>query len=232
MRCRKARSYLSAYCNGEIDGRRKQAVREHLLTCANCRREEAIYRDMAGAARELPGIRLSDDFNAALLNRIAKERFAETRTRAYLPRSAPSFFWRRLAPALAMACVALFAIVATLPTSQEDVRPAVIASEGRTLDDSYLTAQPVTNPNLTVNLREDWSLSHQLAQAERIDRISRTLAPVGGFGSWDESHELARLTSGVARPMPYVADYYRMRPVVKIYSSPRSTSEKEGLHAY
>ncbi|MCK4302424.1 MAG: zf-HC2 domain-containing protein [candidate division Zixibacteria bacterium] len=232
MRCRKARSYLSAYCNGELDGHRKQAVREHLLTCASCRREEAIYRDMAGAAREIPGIRLSDDFNVAVLNRIGKERFAETHTRAYLPSSAPSFFWRRLAPALAMACLAVFAIVATLPTLQEDTRPAVIVSEGRTLDDSYLTVQPVTNPNLTVSLREDWSLSDQLARAERIGRISRTLAPVGRFGSWEESHELARLTSSSARPMPYVADYYLLRPVVRIYSSPRSVSENEGVHAY
>ena len=43
MRCRRTRSFLSAYSNDELTGRQKRAVAEHLAECAECRREEAVY---------------------------------------------------------------------------------------------------------------------------------------------------------------------------------------------
>ena len=102
MRCRKVRSFLSAYCNDELTGRKRLAVREHLSTCCDCRREEAFYGSMKTAAGELPGLSVSADFNPQLLNRIARERFAETRTRAFLPRRAPIVSWSRAVPILAI----------------------------------------------------------------------------------------------------------------------------------
>ena len=80
MRCRKARSYLSAYCNDELTDRTRLAVSDHLSTCSTCRKEEAIYRSMISSGAEIEGLKVDDDFNTRLLNRSAQERFAQTRT--------------------------------------------------------------------------------------------------------------------------------------------------------
>jgi len=114
MRCRKVRSFLSAYCSGELDRRHNRAVSEHLLTCAACRREEAVYRQMVEAVAEVPQMGITEDFNSRLLNRIAQERFAETRTKAYMPKPAPLFLWRRVAPVLATFCLAVFVVFSGL----------------------------------------------------------------------------------------------------------------------
>ncbi|MEA3296650.1 MAG: zf-HC2 domain-containing protein [candidate division Zixibacteria bacterium] len=231
MRCRKVRSCLSAYCRGELTGRKELAISDHLLTCAGCRREEAIFRNLVRTVGEIPAISVSDDFNARLLNRIARERFAGMRTKAYLPKNAPVFLWRRVVPVAATACLAVLAVIATLSLPYNSGTPG-IAQSAHKLDDSYLTVQPDSNPNMTVNLRKDWSLSTQLARAERINRISHTITPAGGFGSWGNNHQLIRMVSLSSRPLPYVANYFRVRPVVRIYISPGSARGEEGLHAY
>ena len=107
MRCRKVRSYLSAYCNDELSGRKRLTIREHLATCSGCRSEEEIYVSMSEAGGRLEEFAVSDDFNLKLLNRIGRERFAETRTEAHLPKRAPLISWRQVVPVLsAVALVA------------------------------------------------------------------------------------------------------------------------------
>lgn len=231
MRCRKVRSYLSAYCRDELNGRRELAISDHLLTCAGCRREEAIFRDLVSAVGEIPAIPVSNDFNAKLLNRIAQERFTQTRTKAYQPKKAPVFVWRRVVPIAVTACLTVFAVIATLSLSYDGGIPGS-AQRNHGLDDSYLTVQPDSNPNMTVNLRKDWSLSSQLARAERISHISHTVTPAGGFGSFDDSHQLARMVLSSSKPSPYVANYFRVRPVVRIYVQPSSTTREGDSHAY
>ena len=46
MRCRKVRSFLSAYCSDELNVRRKLAVSEHLSACSSCRQQDALIRSM------------------------------------------------------------------------------------------------------------------------------------------------------------------------------------------
>lgn len=100
MHCRKVRSLLSAACSDELDSRQQAVVKDHLVSCPSCRKEASYYSSLRLAARELPKRTPSEDFNTRLLNRIAQERFQETRTRAYLPRRAPRLTWRTLAPVL------------------------------------------------------------------------------------------------------------------------------------
>ena len=111
MRCQKVRSYLSAYCNDELAGRKKLAVDEHLSTCALCRKEESLYNAMFAAKSEIGSLEVSNDFNNNLLNRIANERFAETRTKAYHPQRPPLMVWSKVVPAVVSAFVVVFALV-------------------------------------------------------------------------------------------------------------------------
>lgn len=229
MRCRKVRSFLSAYCRDELTGRRQAAVSEHLLDCESCRAEEEVYRQMYAATAELPDEPISEAFNARLLDRIAQERFAETRTRAYLPKSAPLFSWRKAVPVVVSACLAIFAVVSMMPSTDQSGSPTFA---GNSADDSYLTAQPVNNPNMPVRMHKDWSLDRQLAQAQRASRISDNLMPAGSFGrSYATPVSVEAPLTG--RPVPYLKSNLQMRPVVRTYVSPANTTvNQEGDKPY
>ena len=223
MRCRKVRSLLSAYSNEELIGQQQVAVREHLSTCAACRKEAAVYASIRQASGELPGIALSDDFNTGLLNRIAQERFSETRTKAYFPRRAPLVSWRLMAPVLVSAALVVFVVISMLGPAQTE-RGVTLTDASAQLDDLYLTVQPMNNPNMADNLQKNWSLGRQLAKAERLIRISGSLTDRGGFGD-------LRLASGTGQA-PYGVDYFRAQPVFRVYEASGSTSAGEGNAAY
>ena len=232
MRCRKARSYLSAYCREELDSRRQLAVSDHLMGCESCRCEEAVYRQMNEAVSEIPEMAVSDDFNARLLNRIAEERFAETRTKAYMPKRAPLMIWRQVVPVAVASCLALIAMISMMP-SGEAPAPGQMMAHQSGLDDSYLTAQPGQNPNVTVNLRQDWSLDQAMARTQRFNRISDAIVPVSSSsqpvlnGAWNP----LRVAPG--EPIPYMTDPFRMRSVVRIYVAPnKMTTSQEGDKSY
>ena len=234
MRCRKVRSFLSAYCHDELNSRRKLAMSEHLLTCSACRREEETYRQMSESVTEIPSVGVSDDFNARLLNRIAQERFAETRTKAYMPKAAPLFAWKRLAPVVVTACLAVFAVVSLMP-GDEASSPMLAAdhvnpSGSAALDDAYLTVQPTANPHMTINMEKNWSLDRQFARAERIRKISNSIIPAGSFGS--QGAQLTSSNSLTGQPIPYLLNQYRMRPVLRTYVRPQSVSQQEGNKPY
>lgn len=192
MRCRKARSLLSAACSEELDVRQHAAVREHVASCPSCKREHAIYASIQEAAQELPTEPIADDFNNRLLNRIAEERFAETRTKAFMPKRAPRFQWKSLVPVTVVA--GLLAVV-TLNVyrpgrlGQPDQQMSSLLPTAGTptaetpihMDDRYLTAQPSGNPNVTVAMEESWTLNHKMAQTERLDQISRRLTSHRAF---------------------------------------------------
>jgi hypothetical protein len=231
MRCRKTRSYLSAYCNDELGGRRKLAVSEHLSTCQECRREEELYRSMFGAAGEIPELKVSEDFNNKVLNRIAHERFAETRTRAYLPKSPPVFAWTKVVPALAAACLVVVVTMMTFGPQDDPGSPGFADGSAR-VDDSYLTVQPVHNPNMAAKLNKNWSFDGQMAQAERINRISSSLSGNGTFGAYGSTTGLTRVSSASAEPVPFVKNYYRIRPVIRVYIQAGSSSSGEVNKGY
>jgi len=225
MRCQRVRSCLSAYCKDELIGREVLAVREHISACASCRTEEASLRAMLASARELPKASLSADFNAKLLSRIAQERFAETRTNAYLPRRAPRLTWRTVAPVLSSALV--LAIVAVVVFRAPDEAIIDLSDSSAQLDDSYRTVQPVNNPNLSNYLKKDWSLSGQIAQAERLSRISGMLTGSAGF-----SNVYDRNPHGWSGQNGHVIELFMARPVIRIYQPANSTQVTEARAIY
>ena len=209
MRCRKVRSYLSAYSNNELTGRRLLVVREHLSTCAECRKEEAIYKSMRRAGKVLPDVPVSGDFNAWLLDRIAQERFTETRTRAYLPRTAPVVQWWKVVPAVTAAVLLVFfGFNSLLPVL--DRNPQQMAAGDESLDNSYLTVQPTDNPNLEVDLNK------LLAKVERSDRIYQEMARRDGFGALQPLETWVNVSA--SSQAPFVNDYYRIKPVIRVYN--------------
>ena len=208
MRCLKARSYLSAYSNNGLTGRRLIAVREHLSTCAACRKEEAVYRSLRRVGKDLPEASVSDDFNARLLNRIAEERFAETRTRAYLPRTAPVVQWWKVVPSVVSVLIlCLLAYNTFRPTV--DNRQMTIAEVDESLDNTYLVVQPVDNPNMEVDLNK------LLAKVERSDRITASLTRSDGFNAPQPYDTWVNVNA--SNQVPYVNNYYRIKPIIRVY---------------
>lgn len=231
MRCRKVRSFLSAYCRDEVEGRQRRQVSDHLSACRSCRTEETFYRNLSGASTEISSLKVSTDFNHKLLQRVAQERFAETRTKAYLAKEAPLFLWRKVVPIAATACVAVLAFVATMTPVLDGDSPKYAYTNTES-GEAYMTAQPTANPNMAVRLKDDWTLENQLAQAERIGHIRNSVIPASAFTQPGYAGGLTQRVSSGSRPAPFVANYFRIRPVVRIYVIPRPATDKEGSHAY
>lgn len=227
MRCLKVRSCLQAYFKGELTGREVLAVREHLATCASCRHEEVALRALSTSARELPTATLPAEFNTRLLNRIAQERFAETRSKAYFPKPAPSLVWRRAVPVLASALV--IAVVAVGMFAPKEQTAVSFSTGTAQLDNSYLTVQPNQNPNMSERLSQGWSLKAHLAQHERMNRLSGMLTNQSGFTTvysranfdWSSSYEEQRGD-----------DMLRLRPVYRVYQPANSTMVTEERAIY
>ncbi len=231
MRCRKVRSLLAAYYNGELTGRRQLLIREHLASCSECRREAAVYASIREAGKALPQMKVSEDFNTLLLNRVANERFNETRTKAYLPRRAPVLSWRLVAPAVTTAVLAVLVMVNLVTPPHQDMTMAV-ADVARTTDDSYRVVQPQDNPNMTVNLRKDWSLQQQLAKAERISRIYDFLTDRSGFSDMHLTSTLSHSQTVPRSVAPYGRGFFKVQPVYRVYQASGSSSTGEGNGIY
>ena len=85
---------------------------------------------------------------------------------------------------------------------------------------------------MTVPLARDWSLSRQLARAERAGRISNAIIPASSFGGLDYHSQLRSGLALTGQPIPYLGSGYRMRPVVRVYVAPQTSSQKEGVQPY
>ena len=176
MRCRKVRSFLSAYCREETSPGLSAKIKEHLNECSSCRREEAAYTSMKRLITELPRHAVADKFTARLFQKIGQAGFAEKKTKAYLPKRIPRFGMARLA-AVASVAVIILAMGIGLHLGDNFLSPdgsQVIGPTVRTAnsaDDRYLTVQPVDNPLLN----EHKSVSKMVAQYSRWREFSEGL---------------------------------------------------------
>lgn len=222
MRCRRVRSYLSAFCSDELQGRKKLAVSEHLENCPECRRVRADYAALNESRRLIAQMKVSDNFNNALLNRIGQERFAETRTKAYMPKKAPVVRWTAVIPVVAAVCL-VFAITMSglLPHNGNTLQEMANYTNGNDIYDAYLTVQPDNNPNLTHPMNKDWSLTTQLAKANRIDQMSQKIIDQIGVNT-GQSQSLTNVSSKSNTPVPYGHTYNKVRPVIRIYQTSES----------
>jgi hypothetical protein len=230
MHCQKVRSYLSAYCNDELTGSALSGVSDHLSICVGCRTEEQHFRDLLKGGRELDTYRVSEGFNNRLLDRIAHERFAETRTKAYFPKAAPTLLIRRLVPILVVAGLAVAVVIANF-SPNKNLQADVFAVSNVQLDDAYLTAQPVNNPNLSGMLHKGWTLGDQMARQDRINRISRQLTFDFPFNYYNQGNAVS-VSARTLSPTPFVDGFYRIQPVIRVFESANPNTSKEQEETY
>jgi hypothetical protein len=142
----------------------------------------------------LPKLTASADFNGRLLNRIAAERFRETRTRAYFPKRTPIFGWSRAIPATAAACFILaFVFFGGLENLfNGDIAGSTAEVISPRLDDRYLTVQPVSDHALirheaVAKAGEDWAFQQQLARLKRLRQLINSVGSQNEFASFSSS---------------------------------------------
>jgi hypothetical protein len=215
MRCRKVRSFLSAYCREETSPALSAKIKEHLSDCGSCRREEAAYKSMNRLVAGLPRQAVADDFTARLFEKIGQEGFAEKRTKAYFPKRIPRFGMARLAAAASVAVIVLAmgiglhlgdAILAP-NNGHVSTTPTRMAN---TSDDRYLTAQPQDNPFLN----EHKSVSKMVAQYSRWREFSQQLRDNAGVGQMLNAQNVAFASS---QAIGGTNSRITVRPVVKDY---------------
>lgn len=79
---------ISAYCDGETEGRVKSLIESHLNECEACRKTAESYRSLSQSLQRTAEEPSSADL-IALANRIRALQPAENRHRRYLPKSVP-----------------------------------------------------------------------------------------------------------------------------------------------
>jgi hypothetical protein len=184
-----------------------------------------VLKDVKGS---VPAKSVSTDFNNRLLNRIAQERFAETRSQAMLPRVAvPSFFMRRVAPVFVTASLVVAVAFTYAPKLDNTVPDANFAEKSTMLDDSYLTAQPRSNPNMLVNqLRPGRTIAHMVATTQRQVRISNMMLAPESFAGDNYSSFASN-----SAPATFAESFFRTRPIVRYYVAPRGNTQATEVNA-
>ncbi len=120
-------------------------------------------------------VKVSADFNARLMDRLAQERFSETRSKAYLPKKrVPVVSLTRISAVVAAACFVFAFIFAggiekfLTPTE----RPTIAETADPLLNDDYQTVQPQS---------EHWVFKDQLQRATRIKSMMQRLSGESQF---------------------------------------------------
>ncbi len=217
MRCRKVRSFLSTYCSGEAEDRRSAQIESHLDDCKSCRREADVYRSMNSMTKQMTSLKTSDDFTARLMTQVANQKFAETRTKAYLPKRIPIFGRRRLATVSAMAVV-LLAVGIGVKYDGLYLNPGgpayteVASLDGSGVTDRYLTVQPIDNPLLN----ENKSVSKLIQQYNRWRQFSRSIRVNAGAEQFNAGGSNSLMASYRQPATPQKIKYI-VRPVIKNY---------------
>jgi len=228
MRCQKVRSLLSTYSSGELKESVLLSVSEHLTGCAGCRQSAAFYRTLFETRHQLSTKSVSHDFNNKLLNRIAQERFAETRSRAWLPRTiAPTFFMRRVAPVFVTASLVFALAIGYAPKFENNPEVVLASLQTSMLDDSYLTAQPNANPYMLANqMRQGHTIAHMVASTQRTARFTNMMLAPESFAG-DGYAALASAST----PSSFAESFYRLRPIVRMYVAPQGVSRSTEVNA-
>ncbi|MEW5700618.1 MAG: zf-HC2 domain-containing protein [Candidatus Zixiibacteriota bacterium] len=79
MRCRKARWYLSARCDGTLSERQRVRLDAHLSACPECRREGFYFSEIGALAERLEKVSVRPDFNLRLRAAIRRVETGESR---------------------------------------------------------------------------------------------------------------------------------------------------------
>lgn len=83
MRCRKARWYLSARCDGTLSERQRGRLDDHLASCPECRREAFYFSEIAATAGRMETVSVRPDFDVRLRAAIHRAETTPSRTQSW-----------------------------------------------------------------------------------------------------------------------------------------------------
>jgi TonB family protein len=132
--CGSVREWLGAFADGELDPARTEQVRDHLETCAGCRRELDQIQELHKLTKSVEHPRLAEDYWD--WHRTKVWHGIRNRKRASTSSYRPSFAWPKLATAAAGLVVVLVMVIAGWRTLLE--RPG---TAGRTLAEGQTKAE-------------------------------------------------------------------------------------------
>lgn len=132
MWCRRVRSQLSAYVDGELSAADRGAVAEHLSRCEVCSAERESLTKLTRITSLIPEEDLPSGLHSRIMSRLAYAEAAPVATRPAARRSLPlgPFVWTAVAGATATVAFAYVQGRATQPSSRLAPAPSVAASHG------------------------------------------------------------------------------------------------------
>jgi len=194
-------------------------VKSHLVNCALCRREEETLKSVFKLVETIPQLKVSNDFNASLFQRIGQEGSAKVKTRAYFPGRIPILGSRRLALVATMA-IAVLALGIGLNITDNlfgPVAPQMATASSNDIsgseDDLYLTVQPTDNPFLG----EKKTVADMVKQYNRWRQYSQALRTHTGSDQFLFNPGGTVLTSTQNFAVPGNQQIIRIRPVIRNY---------------
>ena len=159
MRCRKARWFLSARCDGTLSERQRARLDEHLKQCPSCRREAFYFSEIGALAGKLEPVAVRPDFNLRLRAAIERQEKTDAVRRHWYKISLPPVWRTVLAGATVLA---LFAVtyggyrVLTSGGSKSQTANPGIAGEQQTTESAEVYGSTPVDPDVS-DLPSGWT---------------------------------------------------------------------------
>lgn len=225
MDCRKARYFLIASFDGELDGDTRKALSYHLKDCKKCRHEAFYYRELFSAKENLPELAPSTEFNEKLVATIRlREAQAAWPKPADSKRRARKWQFALVPPVFVAAAAAAFLIFTSGPVSDQNQTPAEVASNAAQPAESVAPA--ATHTGIDTPRYNPYG-SIQFVQTQPAVIIPRTSRPA--LLDHPFASQLEQLVTSQLQQDPLAAYRARQRT---LYVLPKVTNAKPKEQIY
>ncbi len=166
MDCSVVKNLLIEFLEGELSGRDKSDIEEHLKDCLSCRQEQemlSVSWQMLGSYR---APKLKDDFTPSLMRRIHSEQSEIIKVKYTLPR----FIFRQMVPVLASVVMGIL-IFSWFGKRPQDTRIAKIKPQ-KTVQVAAKVADKEIIQNLDV--LENLDFLENINLAKELDTIENS----------------------------------------------------------
>jgi len=203
MYCGECRSAFGPHVDGELTPRDQLALRRHVDTCAECRRElEEFQRSRDRVIAALPRHRAPEQLRARIVAAIAEAERAPVRR----PGASRGGWWRLAAAALVVAAASSLTTSTVLRRSRDEaaVEQQILSSHVRSLQPGHLTDVVSTDQH---NVKP-WFNGRVDLSPEVPDLSADGFALVGGRSDYVDGRAVA------------VVVYARRRHLINVYQWP------------
>ncbi len=176
MKCNQAQDKIPAYMEGDLPADEAGSMRDHLQSCAECRRELESYQSTWEALDVWEDIEPSGDFTEKFSRKAFKPGIMEVLSRLLVFR----------VPAWAMALLVLFSFLA-------GYMPGMTRDSGVVPDDSRIVYVTATEVSLTEDMPVPGQLTALLPAPGEVLSSMENSRPRDIFSDWDEDYTLERV---------------------------------------